>query len=527
MKILISDPLSQEGLGILEKVDSFELINKPGMAVEELCKVINDCDALIVRSGTKVTKEILAAAPKLKLIGRAGVGVDNVDVAEATKRGIVVMNTPGGNTISTAEQTMALLLSMARNIPQAFASMKAGKWDRKSFKGVELNQKTLGIVGMGRIGSEVAKRARAFNMNVIVSDPFLSSEMARKLEVELVDVETIFRKADFITVHTPLTDQTRSLINSESIAMMKDGVRIINCARGGIVDEAALIEGLDSGKIAAAALDVYSEEPPNNEKLTLHPKIVTTPHLGASTSEAQINVAVDIADQIVDALVHKVIRNAVNAPSVDAELLKVIQPYVELSSCMGKFLSYIVSGQIEQVKVSFEGKCAGHDMSMPMASFVEGLLKKALAEEVNIVNALHVAKERGISLERSKSETVGDFSDLIRADIKTSDGVFTLNGTLFGMRNEPRVVRVNEYYINALPHGSLLYVINQDKPGIIGQIGETLGNHTINIADMTVGRKSQGDVALTLINIDQPATPEVIKELAALEKVVAVRAIEL
>lgn len=527
MKILVSDPLSERGLKILQDEKIFEIINKPGMSPEELCKTVQDCDALIVRSETKVTKTVLEAAKKLKLIGRAGVGVDNVDVPEATKRGIVVMNTPDGNTISTAEHTCALLLAMCRNIPQAYQSIKSGKWDRKSFKGVELNGKILGIIGMGRIGKEVAKRARAFNMTVWASDPFLSPEMAKKLEVELTSYDEIFKNADIITVHTPLTDETRGLIGTKAISMMKKGVKIINCARGGIIDEAALLDGLEKGIVSAAALDVYMQEPPQNEKIVSHPKIVTTPHLGASTTEAQENVAVDIAYQVVDALKNNVIRNAVNAPSVDAELLKVIQPYVELAGKIGRFMSFILPGQIEKARISFQGKCGSHDMSMPTAAFLEGLLKKALAEEVNIVNASHLAKDRGIKIEESKSDTVGDFADLIRVDVKASGGELTVSGTLFGTRNEPRIVQVNKFYINVTPYGSLLYVINKDKPGIIGQIGTILGKHGINIADMTVGRKTQGDIAVTLINLDQPAAEAILKELGSLDKIVEVKSIEL
>ncbi len=527
MKILISDQLSNKCLDILEREKIFEVINKPGIPVPELCEIIKDCDALLVRSGTKVTKEILDAAKNLKLIGRAGVGVDNVDVAEATKKGIVVMNTPGGNTISTAEHTFALILSMARMIPQAYLSMKEGKWDRKTFKGVELNGKVLGIIGMGRIGKEVAKRARSFNMSVLANDPFMSHEMAKKYEVELVSMEDIFKKADFITVHTPLTDETRGIIDSKAISMMKKGVRILNCARGGIVDEKALLEGIEKGIVAGAALDVFPSEPPNFPELTTHPKVLATPHLGASTAEAQENVAIDIAYQVVDALKNGIINNAVNAPSVDAELALLIKPYVELAGKIGRFLSYMVSGQIIKAKIRFEGKAANHDMSMPSAAFVEGLLKKAMAEEVNIVNAFHMAKERGIDIEEAKSEAVGNYSDLIRADIVTDDGKISLAGTLFGTRNEPRIVMINNYIINAKPDGALLYVINKDKPGVIGQMGTILGKHGINIADMTVGRREEEDVALTLINLDQPANQEVINELLATDKIVEVRSIEL
>ncbi|MDX9702576.1 MAG: phosphoglycerate dehydrogenase [Candidatus Auribacterota bacterium] len=525
MKILVADPLSPQGLEILEKEKIFEIINKSGMSPEELYETIKDCEGLIVRSGTTVTKEVLAAAKKLKVIGRAGVGVDNVDVPEATKRGVVVMNTPGGNTISTAEQTMALLLALARQIPDAVKSLKSGAWDRKKFKGVELNGKTLGIIGMGRIGKEVAKRARAFNMTILASDPFMSNEMAKKFEVELVSNEEIFKRSDFITVHTPLTDETRGLINAKAMSMMKKSVRLINCARGGIIDETDLLEALNNGTVAAAALDVYSKEPPENRALIDHPKTVTTPHLGASTEEAQLNVAIDIAYQIIDALKNGVIKNAVNAPSVDEELIKVIKPYVELAGKIGRFLSYIISGQIESVKILFEGKVAVHDMSLPTSAFLEGLLKKAMAEEVNSINAAHMAHERGIKVEESKSAFVEDFTDAITAILQTDTGTITLRGTFFGIKNEPRIIQVNNYLINAIPNGKLLYVINKDYPGVIGNIGTILGKHGINIADMTVGR--HGDVALTLINIDQTATDDVIKELQALDAINEVRSIEL
>ena len=525
MKVLISDPLSEKGMEILTKEKDLEIVSKTGLSEDELCEEIKGYDALVIRSGTTVTKKVIESADNLKVIGRAGVGVDNVDVPEATKRGIVVMNTPGGNTISTAEQTWALILALARNTAQAVQSLKSGAWERKKFKGVELNGKIIGIIGMGRIGKEVAKRARAFNMTVIASDPFLSSEMAKKMEVELGSVEDVIKKSDFITVHTPLTDETRGLIDKKAISMMKKGVRIINCARGGIVDEQALIEGIDSGIVAGAAIDVYPKEPPENKELIAHPKIVTTPHLGASTSEAQENVAVDIAYQVVDALKNGVIKNAINAPSVDEELIKVLGPYIELSKKLGRFLSYIVTGQIEKVKIGFEGKCAAHDMSMPTASFLVGLLKKALAEEVNTVNAFHIAKERGIQVEESKCEAVADFADSIYVEVKTSEKSISLRGTFFGRKYYPRIVKVDKYIINAIPSGCLLYIINKDQPGVIGMMGNILGEHNLNIADMTVGR--HGDVALTLINIDQPAGDAVVKSLEKIADIIEVRAIEL
>ncbi len=527
MKILISDPLSEKGVEILKQAGMFEIICESKLPVDQLCGLIKDCDALIIRSGTTVTKEVLDAAEKLKVIGRAGVGVDNIDIPEATKRGIVVMNTPGGNTISTAEHTFALLMAMARNIPQAYQSLKDGKWDRKSFKGVELNGKVIGIVGMGRIGTEVAKRARAFNMTVLASDPFLSVEMAKKYEVELVSNEEIFKKADFITVHTPLTNETRGLIGKEAISIMKKGVRIINCARGGIVDESALIEALDSGKVAAAAIDVYLQEPPENKELIKHPKIVTTPHLGASTDEAQVNVAVDIAQQIVDMLKSGVVKNSVNSPSVDEDLAKVITPYVDLAGKIGCFLSNIVSGQMEKVKILFEGKAANHDMSMPAAAFLEGLLKKAMAEEVNVVNAGHMAKERGIVVEQAKSDAVGDFAVRIMAKVTTTSGEFVMSGTFFGVSNKPKIVQINKYYMNVNPAGVLLYVMNKDELGVIGQIGTILGKHGINIADMTVGRKKDDDLACTLINVDHSIDGDALKELMAIGSVVEVKSIEL
>ncbi|MCB1195751.1 phosphoglycerate dehydrogenase [bacterium] len=525
MKILVSDPLSETGMAFLNSQKGFEVVVKTGLSEEALCKEIRGYDALLVRSGTTVTAKVIEAADSLRLIGRAGVGVDNVDVQAATKRGIIVMNTPDGNTISTAEHSFAMLLALSRNIPQAVSSMRKGEWDRKSFKGVELHGKILGVIGMGRIGTEVAKRARAFNMVVYAYDPFLSEEMAKKFGVELAGKEKIFKEADFITVHTPLTDDTRDLINNKSITLMKKGVRIINCARGGIVNENDLLAALESGKIAGAALDVFETEPPSNPALIAHPKLIATPHLGASTTEAQEKVAIDVAKQVVDALHHGIINNAVNAPSADSELLKVLKPYIVLSEKLGKFLSAIASGRMQKINILFGGKAAKNDVSLPSAAFVEGVLKKAFPEQVNIVNAVHLATERGIRVEQAKSDTVRDYADYISASVETNEGTFSVSGTFFSNRNEPRIIDVNGYYINAQPYGTLLYVINKDLPGIIGEMGVLLGKHGINIADMTVGRHRPGDIALTLINLDQPVSDNVLTELRSLEKIIEAKQI--
>ncbi|MDI6784864.1 MAG: phosphoglycerate dehydrogenase, partial [bacterium] len=502
MKILVSDPLSEQGLEILKQESDLEVEVKLKMPKEELIACIGNYEALVVRSETKVTKEVIEAGKNLKLIGRAGVGLDNVDVEAASKRGIIVMNTPGGNTISTAEQTMSLLLALSRNIPQAVASLKAKRWDRKKYTGVEVYGKTLGILGLGRIGAEVAKRAQAFGMNVIANDPFIAPERAQQLGVELVKKSELIKRADYITVHAPLTAETKSLIGPEEFEYMKDGVRIINCARGGIVNEKALYENLKSGKVAGAALDVYEEEPPLNSPLLELENCVTTPHLGASTEEAQVKVAVEIAHQVVDALKGRTVRNAINVPAIEPEVLALIRPYLTLAEKLGSLQAQLAEGRIQEVRVHYSGDVCKCNVAPITVAIVKGMLDPILNETVNYVNAPFLAKERGIKVIESKSSEAEDFATLIAVTIKTETKESTAVGALFG-KNDPRIVRLDGFHVDAVPFGYMVILSNEDMPGIIGSVGVTLGKHKINIAGLTLGRKEKGGLAVTGLNVDE------------------------
>ena len=526
LKVLISDPISTHGKELLEQA-GFAVDLRTGLKPEELKKIIGLYDALIVRSETKVTKDIIEQAHNLRLIGRAGVGVDNVDVPAATKKGILVMNTPEGNTISTAEHTMSMILSLARNIPQASAALKAGLWDRKKFLGVELYGKILGVIGLGRIGTQVVLRAQSFGMKVSVYDPFLSVDKARKLEVEIADLDTIYSKADFITVHTPLTKETEGMINKDAFAKMKKGVRIINCARGGIVHEGDLAQAISSGKVAGAALDVFSTEPPAKDLALLSlPQVVVTPHLGAATAEAQENVAVDIARQVVEALGGGIIRNAVNAPSIDSELLNLLSPYMVLGEKLGILLSQLISGQLESIKITYHGEVAGLDVHPITSSILQGMLGRFLQETVNRVNAPVVAKERGIAVSETKSTTLAEFSDLISVVVKTDKSSFAISGTLLGKRKEPRIVKLQDNFVDAIPAGFLLILFNKDVPGVIGAVGTTLGKSKINIAGMTVGRNVVGGEAITVVSVDNVVPKAVLEELKKLPNVLDTKMVE-
>jgi len=512
-KILVSDPLAKEGIAALKQEKEFQVDEKQKIPPEELKKIIKDYDAILVRSETKLTKDIIACADKLKLIGRAGVGVDNVDVEAASKKGIIVMNTPGGNTISTAEQTMTLLLGMARNLPQSFCSLKGGAWERKKFTGTEVFSKTLGIVGLGRIGTEVAKRANAFGMKVIAYDPYLSKEKAEQLNIELVELNDLFKQADFITVHTPLTEETKHLISDKQFEMMKNGVRVINCARGGIIDEAALIRALESKKVASAALDVYEKEPPDmNNPLFKMDNVVTVPHLGASTEEAQLNVSIDIAKQAADALLGRGIRNAVNVPSLDGETLKILEPYINLGEKIGAIQSQIAHGPIVQVKIRYRGDIINQKVQPITIAIVKGLLTPILGETVNSVNALAIAKDRGIAVVESKFAQIEDFANLISVVVKTGAGQHEICGTLF-LKRDSRIVKIDNYYVEVIPSGYMLFINNKDVPGIVGHIGTVLGKNKINIAGMTFGREKEGGNAVTVLNVDGAVSGKVLEEL--------------
>lgn len=526
IRILVSDPLSEEGLKILKEQKQFEVVVKPKLSPEELKKEIKDYEGIVIRSGTKMTKEIIDAADKLKLIGRAGTGVDNVDVEAASHKGIIVMNTPGGNTISTAEHTVSLLLALSRNIPQAYSSLKKGEWERKKFTGVEVYGKTLGVVGLGRIGTEVAKRASAFGMKILAYDPFFSADKARQLKVELTNLEDLLKNSDYITVHTPLTDETKHLIGKEEFKLMKFGVRVINCARGGIIDEKALNEAIESGKVAGAALDVYEEEPPTDNPLLKKDNVIGTPHLGASTEEAQEKVSLDICRQVVDALINNTIINAVNIPSVDVELLKTLEPYMRLCEKLGSMIGQLVRHNFTEVKLSYYGEILNYDTTMLTLSAIKGLLQPVLEFDVNLVNAMVIAKERGIKVIDTKESISQDFTNLITIEVKGTEAETQISGTLF-TRTEPRIVRIDDYYVEAIPSGLLLVMHNIDVPGIVGQIGTVLGKNNINIAAMTFGRIKPGGKAISVLNVDSPVSQQVISEILQSKNILDAKLIKL
>jgi len=526
IRILISDPLAEEGIKILEKEKEFTVDVKPKLPPAELKKAIQDYDALIVRSETKVTSDIIASATKLKIIGRAGVGLDNVDVDAASKKGIIVMNAPAGNTISTAEHTMSLILALSRNIPQAYMSMREGKWDRKRFMGTELYNKVLGVIGLGRIGTEVAKRALSFKMKVLAYDPYLSEEKARKMDVELADIKTLLEQSDYITVHAPFTSETKHIIGKNEFAIMKKGVRIINCARGGIIDEKALNEALESGKVAGAALDVYENEPPIDSPLIKRENVVTTPHIGASTEEAQINVAIDIAESVRDAMLNKGIRNAVNVPSVDPETLKNLQPYLNLAEKIGLLQTQLTDGNVHRVKVKYIGDVTEYDITPMTMAIVKGLLSPILQETINYMNALLVAKNRGIEVTESKTSEIIDFANAIAVTVETNKGKNLVMGSLF-TKTDPRIIRINNFYVDLVPKGHMIYISNKDLPGVVGSIGMILGKSNINIAGMTFGRIKPGGDAITVLNIDSRPSPEIIQKLRKTENITDVKAMEL
>jgi D-3-phosphoglycerate dehydrogenase len=526
-KVLVSDPISQRGVDALAEGDLLEVSFKPGLPHDELLKIIPEYSALVVRSQTKVGADVIAAAAKLKAIGRAGVGVDNVDVDAATQRGIVVMNTPGGNTVSTAEHAFSLLVSMSRKIPQADASVKSGKWDRKSFEGTELNGKTLAVLGMGRIGTEVAKRALAFGMRVLAYDPYLSEARARSLQVELVEnLDDAIPEADFFTMHMPLTDETRHMLNAERLGRMKKGARIVNCARGGLVDEAALAEHLASGHLAGAALDVFeTEPPPPDSPLRKLPNIVFTPHLGASTAEAQESVGIEIAHTIRAALLDGTINNAVNAPSVDAKTLAALGPYLRLGENLGRFVSQIAPKRCGTLRIVYSGKAKDLETSPVTRAILKGFLAHISGEEVNEINAPSLAQNLGLQIVESRVSDSGDFTDLIEVSAEDSSGAASAAGTFFG--HKPRVVIVNGRHVEAQPSGILLLLENKDRPGMVGHIGGLLGKHKVNIASMSLGRDRAGGTALNILNLDSAPGDEVMAELHGDPDIVSARILKL
>lgn len=525
MKVLISDNISTKCVDILKKA-GLKVDVKTGMNPDELKACIGDYHGLIIRSATKMTADIIEAAKNLKVIGRAGSGLDNVDKTAATKKGIVVMNTPGGNTITTAEHTIALMVSLARQIPQATMSMKSGKWEKKKFMGVELFNKTLGIVGIGNIGSQVARRMQAFSMNVIAFDPFLSEEKAKDMGVEKVSLKELFKRADFITIHTPLTPETKNLINKEVIKTMKPGVRIINCARGGIINEKDLYDALVEGKVAGAALDVLEKEPPENNPLLTLDSVVTTPHLGASTREAQENVAVAVAEQIVDYLVHNTIRNAINFPSIPSDQVAKLNPYINLAERLGCFAAQMFEGGVTEITIEYKGDAADIDTAPVTIAALKGFLTPILEETVNFVNAPLIARERGIEIKEIKSTDQGDYQSMIALRINAKKKTSYFAGTLYG-KKDPRIVFVDSFKVEIIPTGELLFMYNNDKPGVIGNIGSLLGKNKINIARMHFGRETPGGTAISVVSIDSPASPALLKKIKELPNILSVKQIRL
>jgi D-3-phosphoglycerate dehydrogenase len=525
LKVLISDNISPKCIEILEK-SGIEVDVKIGMKPDELKACIGNYHGLVIRSATKVTSDIIDAAKNLKVIGRAGSGLDNVDRSAATKKGIVVMNTPGGNTITTAEHTISLMLALARQIPLATISMKAGKWEKKKFIGVELFNKTLGVIGIGNIGSQVAKRAQGLAMNVIAYDPFLSEDKAKAMGVEKVDIEKLLRRSDFITVHTPLTPETKHIINKDNIKMMKKGVRIINCARGGIINEKDLYDALVDGKVAGAALDVFENEPPINNPLIKLDNVISSPHLGASTKEAQENVAVTIAEQIADYLTNGTIRNAVNFPSIPSDQITRLQPYINLAEKLGGFASQIFKGGVTEITVEYQGDASEIDTAPVTIAAIKGFLTPILEETVNFINALFIAKERGIEVKETKSSDAGDYQSMIVIRVKAKEKENYFAGTLFS-KKDPRIIGIDNFKVEIVPEGELLFMYNNDKPGVIGNIGTLLSNNNINIARMHFGREKLGGRAISVVTIDSPATPKIIEEIKRLPNILSVKQITL
>ena len=523
MKVLITDGMAKEGLSVLEAATELELDVRKGIPKEELMEIIGNYDAVIIRSATKLTSDLIEAGTNLTAIGRAGIGVDNVDVEAATKKGIVVMNTPQANAITTAEHTIALMLSLARQIPQAHASLKEGKWERSKFKGIEIYGKTLGCIGLGNIGKLVTERAIGLKMNVIAYDPFLTQEAAEKLGVDLVTLDELFKRADVITIHTPLTPDTKDLINKSTFEKTKKSLILINCARGGIVNEEDVTEAVKEGKIAGAAFDVYTSEPvdKDNPILTIEDNIVYTPHLGASTAEAQTKVGVAIAEQVADFLINGVVNNAVNMPSVSIDVLKTMKPYINLAEKLGSLQGQLLKGSVKEIHIEYDGEVSELDTSPITVSALKGFLTPIMDTVVSYVNAPVIAKERGIKIIESKSSKTKDYTSLISVNIKTDDGDKHVSGTIFG-KEEPRFVRVNGVTIDVVPKGYLLVSENYDQPGFIGSMCSILGENGVNIGLLHLGREAIGGRAVVFTNVDSPISEDIIKQISELPDIISV-----
>jgi D-3-phosphoglycerate dehydrogenase len=526
MKVLVSDNLSATGVEILKKEPGLDVDVKTGLSKEELIKIIPAYDGLIVRSATKVVAEIIEAADNLKVIGRAGVGVDNIDLAAAGKKGIIVMNAPEGNMITTAEHTMALLMSLARNIPQASFSLKNRKWAPKEFMGVELFDKTFGIIGLGRIGSNVAERARAFQMKILAYDPYVTQERAQLLGVELVEMDDLLALSDFISLHTPGQADGTPLLGKEQFDQMKSGVRIVNCARGSLIDDTALIASIADKKVAGAALDVYHSEPLDLDSPLLQVnEIICTPHLGASTGEAQVKVATSMCEQIIDYLKNGNVRNAVNVPSIDAETLAQIKPNITLGEDLGSFVSQLVDGPITRVEVKYNGEVSTLQVKPITNAILKGLFNHSI-DGVNMVNAPFIAKERGIEVQESISNEVHEYTSTVQVQITSENGTRSVTGSIFG-NGDSRIVQIDEYSMEAILSKDMLVLNNMDVPGVIGNLGKVLGKNNLNIAGFHLGRQKEKGKAIAIVNIDSQPTAETLKELHNTTHILSVNSVTL
>jgi D-3-phosphoglycerate dehydrogenase len=525
MRVLVSDNLGEAGINMFQE-EGLEVDVKTGMDPKELKEVIGDYAALVIRSATKVTEEILQAAKKLEVVGRAGIGLDNVDIPAATKRGVVVMNTPTGNVITTAEHTIAMMMALTRNIPWGTSTLKAGLWEKKKLQGREIFNKVLGVIGFGKIGSIVADRARGLKMRVIVHDPFVTSEQIEKAGFMSVTLEELYQRADYITLHVPKIKETVGLLNRSAFDQMKDGVMIINCARGGIVDEADLNEALRSGKVAGAALDVFEHEPPGTCPLFDIDRVICTPHLGASTREAQTNVAVQVAEQIIAYLKHGTIINAVNVPAVSGELLDKIGPLLTLADRMGCLLAQLSAGPVKEVVIEYAGDFQDLDLSPVTTAVLKGLLTPMVKDDVNFINAEVLAKERGIKVTATAIAETDEYINLITVKTVSDEGTSKVAGTIFGQK-DPRVVSINDFRLEMHPHGRFVLIHNHDKPGAIGSIGTLLGDHNINISRMRVGQEEGGDKTMIFLRTDNTIPDDVVEKLRELPLNITVTPFEL
>ncbi|QPJ65069.1 MAG: phosphoglycerate dehydrogenase [Candidatus Nitrohelix vancouverensis] len=526
MKILVSDNLAAVGVDLLKQEKDLTVDVKTGMSKEELIAVIPEYQGLIVRSATKVTADVIEAATNLKVIGRAGIGVDNIDVEAAGKKGIIVMNAPEGNVITTAEHALALMMSMSRNIPQANQSVQNKEWAPKKFMGVELHDKTLGIVGLGRIGTVVADRAKAFHMKVIVYDPFISADHAAKVGVEIVELHDLLARSDYLSLHAPSTAGGKALLGPEEFKIAKPGIRIINCARGSLIDDQALVDAVKNKTVAQAALDVYHKEPlAEDSPLRGVDEIILTPHLGASTEEAQEKVAVAISDQLIDFLKYGNVRNAVNMPSIDAETLNRIRPYLALGEELGLFISQLAEGAVKKICVQYKGDVANLNVDPITTSVIKGALTNAI-EGLNMVNAPFIAKERGIEVQESKSNEEQDYTSSVSVTVTTQNGDRSVMGSIFG-KGDSRIIKIDEYYFEALLSKYMLVLTNHDVPGVIGNLGNVLGKNQINIAGFHLGRLKETDKAVAVINIDSAPTSEAVRELRETPSILSVHSVKL